>query len=381
MRFRTKSLLVPIGVMLAVTACQPRVGTFLPRAVNGTYSYRNCDIVHEAQALGVDIQRVQQIADTGGLNPLVGVLADAGIDAHLTIKANPGRSRALLADNPRIPGDENRGRGTTVTEYRRELGERLDEYHTLTGGPAPLIAIENEANHDQFYDGTAQQYLTELAIAVDVAHQRGVEVTDSGIATKAAKLVAWNHLRTTSGTVAANAYLRTVFRSTTNPNDTAIRNQLLGVSPADPNPYAHLSSAVLRKNWRDAETMLAAYGTGTGQIPVDYVNFHWYTPDEPNPSRYADREALADTIDALSSITGLPVVTNEIGQHGTDTTAVTETLDVADDRGLALLIWFDADGNPARGLFRPTTPGHLRQNGQAFHAARTPATYEPSSCD
>lgn len=62
--------------------------------------------------------------------------------------------------------------------------------NTLGDRPAPIIAIENEANHDQFYDGTAQDYLTELAIAVDVAHQRGVKVTDSGIATKATKLVA-----------------------------------------------------------------------------------------------------------------------------------------------------------------------------------------------
>lgn len=244
-----------------------------------------------------------------------------------------------------------------------------------------MIAIENEANHDEFYNGTAEDYLLELSIAVEVAHERGVAATDSGIATKAVKLVAWNHIRINEGTAAADSYLRTVFRSDSNPNDTAIRDQLLGVTQTDTDPYSQLSNASLRENWRDADTMLATYGTGSGQIPLDYVNFHWYTPDEPNPTAYSDRQALADTIEALSAITGLPVVTNEIGQHGTDVTAVTDTLDILRQQRVAMAIWFDADGDPAHGLFEPTAPGQLRPSGQAFRAAITTAQYQPSACD
>lgn len=376
---------LPGCALLATTACQPRLGTFLPKSVdNATYAYTDCDIVTEAQALGVDIQRVQQVVESDGLNTTVVRLADAGIDSHLTFKAN-GRSTALLPDDPDVPGDENAATGTTVTEFRAELGQRLDEYQALTGGVAPLIAIENEANHDQFYNGTAQDYLTELAIATDVAHEHGVKITDSGVATKAVKLVAWNHLRVTRGTGVADTYLRTVFRSTDNPDDTPIRDQLLGVSQSDPDPYAHLSGAALRSNWLDAETMLDAFGNGTGQVPIDYVNFHWYTPDETNPTPYSDRQALTDTIDAFSEITGLPVVTNEIGKHGngggTDTAAVSDTLDVTiKEKKLALVIWFDADGNPADGLFEPTNPGQLRPTGETFRTYTTSATYEPSAC-
>ena len=359
----------------------PRVGTFLPAAVDATYSYGDCDIVREAQALGVSMQRVQQVADTTGLDSLVTALADAGIESHLTFKANRGLSRALLPDDPGIPGDENAAAGTTVTEFRRELGERLDEYEALSGGPAPTIAIENEANHDQFYDGTVTDYLAELRIAVEVAHLRGVQVTDSGIAAKAVKLVAWNHIRITGDSAAADAYLRTVFRSTVNPSDTGIRDQLLGVSTTDPDPYSHLANAELRGNWQDAEAMLAAYGAGPGQIPLDYVNFHWYTPDEPNLTGYRDRDALAATVDALAALTDLPVVTNEIGQHGLDVAAVSDSLDVVKARGLALAIWFDADGTPAHGLFEPTTPGQLRPNGEAFRASIARVNPEPSACD
>jgi len=376
----TIALAAALGI--GATACQPRLGTFLPKAVNGTYAYSNCDIVKEAQALGVDIQRVQQVADASSLDPLVVALADAGIDSHLVFKANKGLSAALLPDDPAIPGDENAAAGTTITEFRAGVGARLDEYQALTGTKAPIVAFENEANHGGFYDGSAQDYLTELAAGVDVAHQRGVKATDSGIGTKSIKLVAWNHLRTTKGTAAADDYLRTVFRSTTNPNDTGIRDQLLGVAAGDPNPYGHLASAELRSNWTDAETMLAAYGTAPGQVPVDYVNFHWYTPDETNPTSYTDRQALADTVDALHAITDLPVVTNEIGQHGTDTAAVTDTLDeLITERKLALVIWFDADGEPAHGLFEPTNPGTLRPTGNRFRTYTEPATYQPSACD
>lgn len=127
--------------------------------------------------------------------------------------------------------------------------------------------------------------------------------------------------------------------------------------------------------------MLAAYGTSPGQIPLDYVNFHWYTPDEPNTTSYSDEQALNDTIDAFSELTGLPVVTNEIGQHGTDVAAVTATLDVLAAQRIAVAIWFDADGLPAHGLFEPTMPGSLRPSGLAFQSMITPASYRSSTCN
>lgn len=359
------------------------LGTFLPKAVNNnTYRYTDCDIVHEAQALNVSIQRVQQIVDTTELNSTVIRLHDAGIASHLVLKANPGLPAALLPDDPNIPGDENSGAGTTVTEYRRQVAARLDEYHTLTGAPAPLVAIENESNHDEFYNGTAADYLEELGIATEVAHERSIKITDSGIAAKATKLVVWNQIRLTSGTAAADQYLSTVFRSASNPNDLGIRNDLLGISPTDPDPYVHLGSTILQQSWHDAETMINSYGTAAGKIPIDYVNFHWYTPDEANATSYSDRQALADTIDALGAITGLPVVSNEIGQHGTDVQAVTDTLEIAlSAKRLALVIWFDADGDPAHGLFEPTRPGTLRPTGEAFRTYTAPSAYQPSDCD
>jgi len=382
-RRRRMTLAALPAVAIAATACQPRLGTFLPTTVNATYNYSVCDIVREAQALGATIQRVQQVADTpNGLNPLVATLHDAGIDTHLTFKANVGIPRTLLPDDPNIPGDENAAAGTTSTEYRRGLSQRLDEYRALTGSPAPLIAIENEANHGQFYDGTAADYLTELAIAVEVAHGQGVKVTDSGIATKAVKLLAWNHIRSTQGKTAADAYARTTFRSAADNNDLPIRDQLLAISATEPDPHSRLGNAVLRQNWQDADQMLAAYGNGGGQIPIDYVNFHWYVPDEPNTSGYSDKQSLLDTISALESITGLQAVTNEIGQHGSDLEAVTNTLDVVvREKPLPYVMWFDADGSPAKGLFNPLTPGDLRPTGQAFRSYVTPNAYPPSSCD
>jgi hypothetical protein len=81
------------------------------------------------------------------------------------------------------------------------------------------------------------------------------------------------------------------------------------------------------------------------------------------------REGETDTIEAIKAITGRPVVTNEFGQHGTTPEAVSGNLHVVlDQEKLPYVIWFDADGIPAHGLFDPALgAGHLRQSGETFH--------------
>jgi hypothetical protein len=280
----------------------------------------------------------------------VQAFAANGIQTQLTIKATAGKQTQPI-DTPE-----------EQAAFRSGLSALLDQYKT------PLLSVENEPTADIFYGGTPDQYLTELRIAVDVARAHGVRVTDGGIPWETISLVAWNYIRKTRGTAAADAYIQTVFRG----GATAwMARDLTGVAANDPDPYSHLSRAAPRQNWIDAEYLLSQYGTAPGDVPLDYVNFHWYVLDDfggYKTSGYTDAQALTDTIEAIKAITGRPVVTNEFGQHGTTPEAVSGNLHVVlDQEKLPFVIWFDADGIPAHGLFDPALGvGHLRTSGMTF---------------
>lgn len=339
---------------VGLTACgppsRPHLGTFTPNQVDGgARTYTDKEIITEAKAVGVRIERVRQVVGEE-LSGSVATFQKAGIESQLTIKA----SRATITP-PLVTAEEREA-------FRTGLDHLLDHYRP------PLLSVENEATADNFYAGTPAQYLTELRIATNVAKAHGVPITDSGIPWPPIALVAWHHVLRTQGTATANAFLATVFREG---GFAYIRRDLTGVSPTDPDPFSHLSRETMAQSAKDAETILDALGTDSGDVPVDYVNFHWYVPDQVGGYKatgYTDAQALRDAVAAIKARTnGKQVVTNEVGQRGLTPAAVTGTLQVLiNEVRSPFVIWFDADGIPARALF--DDPGHLRENGKAFAA-------------
>jgi len=345
---RTGAVLAAGAVAVGLSACNPtptptpRVGTFIPNLVNGEIHYTDQEIITEDKALGVNVERVAQVVGKP-LSSAVGTFKAAGIDSQLTAKAG----QVLDTDAERAA-------------YGRDLDALLSEYHT------PLLSIENEETVDQFYAGTPDEYLSELRIATKVAKAHHVTVTDGGIPWPIVSLVTWDHVRTTKGTATADAFLKTVFRE---PTWAWIVRDLGGVSKTDPDPYGHLGRPEMAQSWRDAHYLLTKFGTDPGDVPIDYVNFHWYVPDEVGGYRttgYTDAQALRDAVAAIQALTdGKQVVSNEVGQRGTTPEAVVGTLHVLVYEVKApFVIWFDADGIPARALH--DAPGDLRTNGIAF---------------
>lgn len=88
---------------------------------------------------------------------------------------------------------------------------------------------------------------------------------------------------------------------------------------------------------------------------VDYVNFHWYI---------ADTRALEEAVTFLKQQTGLPVLTNEVGQTNDDPNQTTAVMGKIVELGLPIAVWFGLDGPKARGLVNPD--GTLRPTGEAF---------------
>lgn len=334
------------GALIVLTSCHAnsptKIGTFTPQVVNGSTTYSPTDIATEAKAVGVRYARVQQQVG----NPLsaeIAALRSKGITAHLVVKS---------PDFGRLPSD--------LDAYRRDLAALLDKQ------PTPLMAVQNEETVDKFWLDTPDNYLRLLDAATEVAHRRHIPATNGGIDRLPIALATWNHLRLTQGTARADRFLEVVFD-----NRLAIRGPLTGIAPSDPDPYRRVSDATAAR-WKEGEYLLAHYGTDADDVPIDYVNFHWYvTDDTPEGFRstgtYTDIDALRDVVRSVKEITGKPAVTNEIGQYGRTPEAVTGFLNLLrNELQIPWVFWFDADGIPAQGLHENDQPGNLRPNGLRF---------------
>lgn len=350
-RTRARAIAVPVSMMLlsvmGLAACDPsdetKIGIFIPLSVNyGAITYTPQDIAAEANALGVKYARVQQVVG----RPLVqeiGILEGHDVRAQVTVKS---------PQFGRLPDD--------LDDYQADLGVLLDEY------PTELLAVQNEETVDKFWVDTMDNYLKLLRAAAEVANAKDIPITNGGIDRQPIALVTWNHLRLSEGTARADKFIDAVFDSSP-----AIRNALTGIAASDADPYRYVNATVSRR-WKDAEYLLSQYGTDGTDVPVDYVNFHWYVSDDtPEGFRgaggYTDTQALEDVVKSIEELTGKPAVTNEIGQWGQTPDAVTSFLGLLrNELDMPWVIWFDADGVPADGLHEPEMPGALRPNGVAF---------------
>ena len=211
-----------------------------------------------------------------------------------------------------------------LTLYAKTLGAMLEQYQ-----PQVLI-VENEENSALFFVGTPDQYGAELKTACNTAHSRGIKCANGGLVSMLVALLVYNHYVETGETAKARSFAERVFT----PQE---RNQL--------------DSPQAQKQVQKGKALLKSYATAG----ADYVNFHWYI---------ADPTALAEAVQFLSDETGLPVMTNEIGQQDLEATTVTNLMSEVVKLKLPYAVWFSIDAPKARALTNPD--GSLRDNGIAF---------------
>ena len=271
--------------------------------------------------------------------------SDARQLAHIRAAQAAGY-RLNIQFNNLAPSPDSRARSGPVTDdaaYERALAADLDATHPR------LVTIQNEEDGLQFWNGTPQDYLRELADAVRVAHAKGYEISNGGLSAGAVKLAFWHHLWTSGQRAAADAFARSslgpgVFRVGSITGDLP--------SSADPGRPILSHTPLIRNKLARVETLIAGY-RATG---IDYINFHWY---ESGPD---DLRAVATW---LSQTTGLPAICNEMGQDSNSPATVDALLGMSESLHLAWVIWFSIDGNgPAVGLAGENAA--LRANGQAF---------------
>ncbi len=257
-----------------------------------------------------------------GTCPECDIALNAGLKLVLTV-----RNSGPLPTPP--PSD--------LAAYQRTLGAVLDRYRPV------VLAVENEENSALFYTGTAADYGAQLKVACQVAHQKGIPCTNGGLVSALVALLVYDH------------YLET---------DQSAKAQDFAARTLTPEHQRQLNSAKARAQIDKGKALLQAYRAAG----VDYVNFHWYI---------ADTRALGEAVAFLRAQTGLPVITNEIGQFTDDPNQTTAVMAKIVELGLPIAVWFGLDGPKARGLVN--LDGSLRPTGDAFKrfieiSARRPLT-------
>lgn len=238
----------------------------------------------------------------------------AGLKLVLTVRANGGGGY-----QPTSPPSD-------IAAYKQSIGAILDAFSPH------ILVVENEENSSLFYTGTPAEYGAELAAACEVARAAGVLCTNGGMVSKLAALLVYHHYKDSGDTAAADSFAKRAF-------EPAERGKIDG-------PQAMEQVAVGRD-------LLVAYGASG----ADFVNFHWYESDSP---------ALAEAVAFFRAGTGMPVMTNEIGQQNEQTPEtvighMTKILEL----GIPYAVWYSVVGSPqAEALINED--GTLRSNGEAF---------------
>ncbi len=265
-----------------------------------------------AKALGAVYFRPASIFldQWSGVCPECDIALNAGLQLVLTVRNND-RGQATSP-----PSD--------LATYQRTLSQVLDKYR-----PAVLV-VENEENSALFYTGTPEEYAAELKAACQVARRKGIPCTNGGLVSTLVALLVYDHYLSGGQSVAAQDFAARAFSA-------KLRQQL------------NLPQA--QKQIDKGKALLTAYRTAR----VDYVNFHWYI---------ADTRALEEAVAYLRAQTGLPVITNEVGQFTDDPHQTTTVMGKIVELGLPIAVWFGLDGPKARGLVN--LDGSLRPTGEAF---------------
>ncbi len=292
----------PFGLMLPWAWDQPAKAAQFAQSM-GVSSYRPLSIYLDRPLLCAECVSARQ----------------RGLDLIITVRNNGGGAEGQRqATTP--PGDLN--------AYRTAIQSAAAKWQPL------LLVIENEENSRIFYAGTAQQYLAQLKIACDVAHAASVPCADGGLTSRAVvALTIQSYLREGRHDAAISLARRTVAPQVAT---VAQLQQLL----------ARFSDELTK-----AETLL----NGISDAGADYLNFHWYE---------SDPQALGEIVEFLRVTSGLPVITNELGQRNDDPADTTAKLQTVLDLGLEMAVWYSTDGPQARSLLDAT--GKLRPTGLAF---------------
>ncbi len=239
---------------------------------------------------------------------------------------------------------------TDLEKYRTKLNEVLTKYKP------EVLVVENEEYNLNYHTGSMKQYLDELKVAIEVAHSKGIKVTNGGLTSRHMTLMVWKDYMDRGMKKEAGDFARRTIPQN-------IINDLPSLAKHQP----------LKNAMNAFDTLLNAYKT----MDIDYVNFHWY---EPILLRFNNNKqgvnidtnrlelrAMEEVVTFLRRKTGKDVMTNELGQVTKSKQAVIDVLRKAYELKMPYVIWYSGDGQGKSDAVALTNyDGTLRENGEAF---------------
>ena len=257
-------------------------------------------------------------------DPACDLAQAAGLGLILTVRNNGGGD-APSGDPPQP---------TTPTQdlvgYQKTISELIDRYK-----PAVLV-VENEEDSTSFWNGTPTEYAVELKAACEVAHRVHTLCANGGLSSETIVLLVWAGYIEDGRPAEACSFIQRA--------DLNLSQELCSVTSLMQLPDQ------IRAALDTGRKLIGLYQT-SGQ---DLVNFHWYV---------ADKFALSEAVSYLKRATGLPPMSNEMGQRDQAPDAVDKLLAAAIDLHLPYVVWFSLDRS-AQAL--QNEDGSLRPNGIAF---------------
>ncbi|HYK45310.1 MAG TPA: T9SS type A sorting domain-containing protein [Parafilimonas sp.] len=219
---------------------------------------------------------------------------------------------------------------TDLVAYESKLRSFLNVY----ASSIQLAVIENEELNSSSLQGNAyhlgsiQDYINELAVAVNVCQQIGVPVTNGGLTSPI--VASLRHYYIVNGKQDSLVWL--------------VQN-MNGVS----------TDSTL---WLRTDSLLSAYKV----LPLSFVNLHWYEPAKDSTTTHGVLQVVCNYI---TQQTGKKVITNETGVRTTDSSFVTMLLQQWHTIGVAYCMFYDGTGSfGAQALTSPTAD--LLPTGVAF---------------
>ena len=294
--------------------------------------------VKVAEALGVKYIRGKiDIQNWGGFNDAYDTYASAGLKVLLNI--NYAIPRTATGDHNPIPFP------TDMTAYSKSLNAILDKYKP------EVVVIENEEDNPNYHSGDADDYINELKTAIQIAHSKGLKVTNGGITFREVCLIVYDDMMQHGQQDKANDFAQKVF------------------APALLQRLGKNSNPQIQRQVDFGRKVIAAYKT----LDLDYVNFHWYEPIKARGKAGINREdTVVDTqifdfvANYLKTATGKPVMTNEFGVFNNSTSIVKGLLQAAREAGLSYAIFYSSDGGEGKAVGLQNGQGQLKDNGNAF---------------
>jgi hypothetical protein len=216
--------------------------------------------------------------------------------------------------------------------FQKNLGAFLDKYHP------EIIAIENEEDSPANFSGSPKDYSAEIKLACSVAHARHVLCTNGGFSSETIGLLEFSSLLSPSTQGDACKFALQTFP----PLESNILCNTTSVQ--------QLTSSQIQAIVK-GQQLLALYK----QSSLDLFNFHWY---------FTDANSLKQTSEFSKIASGLPLVSNEVGQKFLVPYAVEPLMQVFLNEHFRYSIWNAQDTNSSFGMIE--TDGSLRANGSEF---------------